>query len=277
MDKNLFPVITELTAQLPIYLTTVGGWSHQEDVHRVNGFPDYLWLQVLQGEGELTVEGKTSKIVAGQGMLLLPKIEYKYRATQKPWETRWVSFNGRHMADFLEPLGLNKNQVLYLTNPDLILSKMYQMFTIVESQTPSTNLECSGILYGLLLDLYKYTSQTEVRSKHHHFEQISPILTYIEEHYSDPLTLQQLSSQISVSPQYTCLLFQNTLGMRPFEYITKYRIRKAKELLIKSADTSISDVGRLVGYENSSYFIKLFKEHEGLTPNVFRSIYRRRR
>jgi YesN/AraC family two-component response regulator len=132
------------------------------------------------------------------------------------------------------------------------------------------SLKCSSLVYQLLLDLYRYGAETDVRSRQQYFEQLSPAIQFIEKYYNTPLTLDQLARELSVTPQYTCTLFQNALGLRPFEYLTKIRLRKAKELLILNRDFDIGEVAREVGYEHPSYFIKLFKRHEGMTPLHFR-------
>ncbi|MNJ00150.1 Bifunctional transcriptional activator/DNA repair enzyme AdaA [compost metagenome] len=75
-----------------------------------------------------------------------------------------------------------------------------------------------------------------------------------------------------MTPQHTCLLFQQTLGMRPFAYLTRYRLRKAKELLLQE-QLEVREIAKRVGYEDTSYFIKLFKRQEGVTPIRFRKIH----
>jgi AraC family transcriptional regulator of arabinose operon len=140
-------------------------------------------------------------------------------------------------------------------------------------QNYKDSIDASSKIYELLLDLHVYGAASEVRSKQQHIEHLTPILDYIEIHYPESIVLADLASLLAVSPQHICVLFQQTLGMRPFEYITKQRLRKAKELLLRKTDMEISQVARNVGYADASYFIKLFKQQEGLTPLVFRSTH----
>jgi YesN/AraC family two-component response regulator len=170
----------------------------------------------------------------------------------------------------LKSLHFFSSRVLTLANPDLLLKKLHDLHSVAESSDPLAGLECSSITYGLILDLYRYGSCTDVRSKQQYFDQLAPALHLIEDRFHQALTLGDLAARLSVSPQHTCLLFQLALGIRPFEYITKVRLRKAKELLIREPALSIAEVSRKVGYDNPSYFIKMFKRNEGITPKQFR-------
>ncbi|MDF2961387.1 MAG: XylS/AraC transcriptional regulator [Paenibacillus sp.] len=275
MDHNIFGVITEMELKFPVYVTSVGGWHNQEPMRRETGFLDYQWIQTLNGMGRLEVAGKSYSVSQGQGMLLFPHEKHEYFPVREPWTLKWVTFNGAHMADMLASMHFDASTVLYLTNPDLTLSKMVAILSLLQLQNPLRGVECSALVYQLLLDLFLYTSHSEVRSKQQHAEQLAPAFHYIEENYNQPVSLQQLAEKLGVTPQHTCLLFQQALGIRPFTYLTHYRLRKAKELLLQKLDMEVRDVARHVGYEDSSYFIKLFKKQEGITPSHFRKIHRR--
>ncbi|TDF92208.1 AraC family transcriptional regulator [Paenibacillus piri] len=274
MDHNIFGVITEMEQKFPIYVTSVGSWHNQEPMMREHGFPDFQWIQTLHGTGRLETGGKSYTVSQGQGMLLFPHEKHQYAPVREPWTLKWVTFNGAHMADMLASLHFHRSSVLNLTHPDITLSKMVSILSLLQMQNPLRGVECSALVYQLLLDLYLYTSRSEVRSKQQQAEQLAPAFHYIEENYNQPVSLQQLADRLGVTPQHTCLLFQQTLGIRPFAYITRYRLRKAKELLLQMMDMEVRDVARHVGYEDSSYFIKLFKQQEGVTPNHFRKIHR---
>lgn len=274
MDSNIFGVITEMDLKFPLYVTSAGCWYNQEPMIRETGFPDYQWIQTLKGTGQLNVNGTTYTVQEGQGMLLFPDERHEYKPVREPWSVQWVTFNGKHMADMLASMRFDTSTVLYVTNPDIILTKMQSILTVLQTEDPFRGVECSALGYQLLLDLFLYASHSEVRSKRQHVEQLAPIFAYIEEHYNQPISLRQLADQLQVSPQHTCLLFQQTLGLRPFAYLTKFRLRKAKELLLQQWDMEVRDVARQVGYEDTSYFIKLFKKQEGLTPSSFRKAHR---
>lgn len=273
MNGNIFTAVTETDMKLPIYLTNCGGWMNQDPMDRRLGFPDYQWIQTIHGEGVLETEGFSSRVSQGQGMLLVPNQRHRYYALQEPWGVVWVTFNGKHAADILSSLNLNCTQILYLSNPNRTLAKMNKVISLMTSADPLRSVEGSALVYETLLDLFIHGSSSEVRSKQQQYEHLEPAITYIEEHYGEDIALEQLAEQLNVTPQHTCLLFQQTLGMRPFEFITLHRMRKAKELLAHQTEMEIQEVGKAVGYAHASYFIKLFKRSEGVTPNTFRRLH----
>ena len=95
---------------------------------------------------------------------------------------------------------------------------------------------------------------------------------YIEKHYSEPITLTDIADSIHVSKNECCRCIKRCMGMTPFEYLLSYRIYRAAALLreASSAD-SIADIAIKVGFNNTSYFNKVFKKHMGCTPKEYRS------
>ncbi|NOV01054.1 helix-turn-helix transcriptional regulator [Paenibacillus planticolens] len=144
------------------------------------------------------------------------------------------------------------------------------MFSIRKN---GVSYEGSQLLYGLLIDLFQHTSTSETRSVQEHYEHLKPVIDYIGNHFDQPITLQDLANCLSVTPHYICVLFQQTFSTRPFEYINRFRIQKAKEYLQQFPTWEIQTIARKVGFESPSYFIKVFKKNEGLTPNDFRKLH----
>ena len=81
--------------------------------------------------------------------------------------------------------------------------------------------------------------------------------------------MEKLSEVSGMSKQYLCRLFRNTLDTRPMEYVAKRRIQAAKELLT-GTKMSIEEISEQTGFCDNSYFCKLFRRYEGITPTQFR-------
>lgn len=98
---------------------------------------------------------------------------------------------------------------------------------------------------------------------------IDIILNYIHQHYSDDITRTMLADLVYLNPDYMARLFKKQTHTSLINYITEYRMEKAKELL-QNPDIPIGTVASSVGYGNYSYFSKLFKDIVGSTPNEYR-------
>lgn len=110
---------------------------------------------------------------------------------------------------------------------------------------------------------------------HDHVHLRSPIvqnvLTFIHTHFDQGLSLKTLGQQFHVNAIYLGQLFQKEVGVVFSEYINRYRLEKAKELL-KTTHYRAGDIGKKVGYSDTTYFYKQFKKIVGTTPSEWRKI-----
>lgn len=97
-------------------------------------------------------------------------------------------------------------------------------------------------------------------------------LMYIQEHYSEHITLEQLADFIHVSKSECCRCFKRILQFSPFEYIMRFRILEAATLIQQNDPSAhtISSLAFSVGFNNTSYFNKLFKQYLYCTPSEYK-------
>lgn len=98
---------------------------------------------------------------------------------------------------------------------------------------------------------------------------IPKLLQYIEEHYTEPLTLTELARHFHFNPSYLSSLFKtyNHDGFK--EHLNTVRTGKAAELL-RAGEAPISEISSMVGYGDHSYFCKVFKKYYGSSPSSYR-------
>ena len=96
-----------------------------------------------------------------------------------------------------------------------------------------------------------------------------PILDYINEHLEEPLTLEILAKETHFSKYYLCELFRRKTGMTPMQYVRLLRISRAQRLLLSTSD-SISNIGLACGYDNFSFFCRVFRSVSGMSPSDYR-------
>ncbi|TXK83802.1 AraC family transcriptional regulator [Paenibacillus sp. N3.4] len=221
----------------------------------------------------LEIEGRTISLSKGQGMILYPGIPHRYFPIMEPWTVQWVEFNGNFAAPFLQSLDFHESTVFFITKPEIFQARINEINHLFSIRKHGSSYDGSQLLYGLLLDLFRYHSSSDTRSNHEQYEHLKPVIDFIENHFDQPITLQNLANQLAVTPHYMCVLFQQTIGARPFEYINRFRIQRAKEYLQQFPEWEIQTITRKVGFESPSYFIKVFKKNEGITPNDFRKMH----
>lgn len=96
------------------------------------------------------------------------------------------------------------------------------------------------------------------------------LVDWIEEHYSERITLDELGAICGLSPKYLCSFFKKMTGLTPMDYVNRLRIEKAC-ISISNGHTSITDAAFDSGFNELSYFSKLFKKYVGCTPSEYKS------
>lgn len=101
---------------------------------------------------------------------------------------------------------------------------------------------------------------------------VHQVLTYIDTHYADELSLKTLGAQYHIHPVYLGQLFHKETGVSFAEYINKYRIDKAKQQL-KNTNLKVHEIARKVGYWEIGYFYKQFRKYVGISPTDFKALH----
>ncbi len=129
-------------------------------------------------------------------------------------------------------------------------------------------------LWGLLLEqiVPKNISQTRENTVSLDESRVKEAILYIEQHYNEHITLDDLAASIHISKSECCRCFKRTLQLTPFEYLMKYRIFCAANMLQRNdPDThSMSSLALSVGFNNASYFNKVFKQYLHCTPSEYK-------
>ena len=98
---------------------------------------------------------------------------------------------------------------------------------------------------------------------------IENAIAYMKQHYNRPLTLKETADHVELNPSYFSTLFKQSCGSSFKEYLNSIRIEESKKLLA-ATDRSILDIALSIGFEDQSYFTKVFKKYTGLTPKQYR-------
>lgn len=98
---------------------------------------------------------------------------------------------------------------------------------------------------------------------------VTTLLQYVDAHFTEDMSREHLSELFYFAPDYITKIFRKETGMSFKNYIIEKRLDLAKKMLLKT-DDSIRDISLKVGYDNYSYFTRLFKKSFGVTPVEFR-------
>ena len=271
INIHIHPFIID-EKKLPFYVKLVGRNDSQEHITRINGYPVHQWIHCVKGKGKLLVDNKEFIISKNSGFYLPPMLTHEYFVLEAPWETHWIAFSGYEIDYFLNQLGLQDYAVFYFNDIKFLDNLLMEILSTAKTNTLTSGLRNSSKLYSFLIEIISTKRENIEEAGSSMYKKILPILNYIEDNYNRNPTIDDMSRIINTSPQYLCRLFKETLNMRPFTYLTKYRLQKAKELLVTDLNMKICDISKAVGYNDESYFCLLFKRNEGITPLEFRNM-----
>lgn len=169
--------------------------------------------------------------------------------------------------------GLTFLQQLRLKNPDLkvIILSAFSEFAYAQRAIDLHVMKylVKPISKDRLLEAIDLSlAQIELAPTIDHHASIQEALRYIEMHYNEPISSQEIAAVVHLNSSYFSTLFKQTVGMKFSHYLTTYRMKQAKKLLLENK-YSIEEISIRVGYQTSKYFIQIFKDYEKITPKQY--------
>ena len=140
-----------------------------------------------------------------------------------------------------------------------MLDKVEYLF---ELQDALVVAPCSG-------NAFQVENPTRTRRDYKRILQLKQVLEFIEKNYANPITLQELSASVSMSPKYFCRFFSEMTHQTPMDYLNHQRIEHACYQL-STTDDSITEIAYRNGFNDLSYFIRTFKKYKGITPGKYK-------
>jgi len=123
-----------------------------------------------------------------------------------------------------------------------------------------------------LKSIEKYFEEYLLQQKQIHILPTEKAINYIEGHYAESITLEEISEYVGLSPNYFSKVFKNEMGKGYSDFLIEYRIEKSKKLLAETTE-SVKSISVSVGYPDQKYFSKLFRKITGIKPSEYRKLY----
>lgn len=101
-------------------------------------------------------------------------------------------------------------------------------------------------------------------------ERMRAMLCFIHEHFAEPVALCQIARVGNVGARECLRCFQRTVGVSPIQYLIKYRVMRAEEMLLADAGRSVAEIAAACGFDSPSNFAKMFRRFYGAGPREYR-------
>lgn len=163
---------------------------------------------------------------------------------------------------------------IHLRNNDsvnILVSRLVQTFTATDrSKDVLIDLMIQELIVRLLQTKAKTHILSDPRRKYAH-TRIGHVIEYIKKNLTNKdLSIASLAEKAYMSSSHFHKTFKNTLGISPIDYVNSEKIKFAKQLMRKCRNMNIGQVALQSGFNNASYFNRIFKKYEKLTPQQYR-------
>ncbi|MCZ8510955.1 AraC family transcriptional regulator [Paenibacillus filicis] len=256
------------------------GWyicGPQYDIRRGAGnISDFQLKYIVKGSGFVTCNQVTYKVKQGQIFLLDLNSEHRYFSDPNdPWELLWVHFGGMQAPYYYEFLSADRCPIYETASSNAAFHTWFrEIVNLVKNRTAHFEVRVSTIIHQILCEMSLIQrNETEnitdiTRGKEYRTE-IWKGINFIEKHYNKQVTLEQTAKEAIISQYHFARLFKLHTGYSFSEYLIKYRLTQAKRMLMNT-DYPISEIAKQTGFTDSSYFSKLFKRYENMSPKQYR-------
>jgi len=253
--------------KLFLYPTSVGLFRYLPGykLYR-NSFDSILIMFMRKGECEVKTGGRVYHASAGQVVLLNCYEPHTYW-TNTGWEAEWLHIAGANVMEYYHAINGSSTPVITLKDTyrfEKYLHKIYLQFKeCISTKEALYNNYIVNILTELLIS--KDVTHSEKVSS----SIIEDTIAYINEHLTEPLTLESLAGQASLSPFYFSRLFKKETGFSPHEYVIATRVNNAR-FLLKSSNHTVKNICFSSGFTSESNFCTTFKKVTSYTPSEYR-------
>lgn len=226
---------------------------------------------ISKGSGIYTARKKTYHLNAGDAFLIIPgDIIYYAADEQDPWQFSFFAFDGKAADEVLKKTKFQDDVLaIHCDGTESLISLVNTTLTKLQ-QTP-TNYEFYATSQLLkMLDFFSLKSAvTIITNESIRHSLVKNVVSFIDLHYTDNITVDSISAVFSVNRSYLCRIFKEETRLSPKEYITRCRMETARKLLLES-ELPISEIAIVCGYNSFSSFFKTFQAFYNSSPKSYR-------
>lgn len=235
------------------------------------------WCEVAyirSGKGYYTVDHREYTVTAGDLVLMnVGKLHAARSDREDPME-RWVcAFNDLHLlgrpANCLIPD--NTSPVVYVGEKkgEVISSLCQMLLDACDHPSRSSYLASQHAVSTILSIVDEVAGTTPMDADAPEDALARDIISYIDLHYTESLTLESLAGEFFISPSHLSHVVKKAYGQAPIAYLLDRRIGESIRLLA-STSLPISDIAEMVGFPNLNHYSAAFKKKTGVSPGVYR-------
>ena len=239
-------------------------------------------MQMLGGTAEITIGNETFSAKAGD--IYIINQEELHRIVSEDATLSYSTFifplqalafaTGDNAQAYLEPLMQNTMrfpvQILQNESKALLCDILKRILSAAEQKAAGYELMIKALLLQLIAELICHGELIAVQqSPSEKSRRLKQILEYIQNNYAAPLTITAMADTFHMSEKYFSRYFRTATGQNFTAYLNAVRIENAR-ILLRETDRTVLEIALECGYENVSYFNRVFRSQMGFSPLKYR-------
>lgn len=256
-------------SKIYLYPIAVGYFYYEPGYYlRRNSYDSFLLMHITEGSLKLKFEGLTARAAKNQFVLLDCYRPHEY-GNDDAAQVCWLHFDGLVARNYYDLITSAHGNILSPENPQAVLHAMSEILSVYRDSSPVKESTVSGHITQALTELLNVRSDSG--NKFSHSKVVGNSLAYINEHFREPLSLDDIAKNANLSPYHFSRVFTAETGYTPHQYLIAARINSAKFHLQIAGGMPIKEIAFATGFNSESSFCSTFKKWEGLTPSEYRA------
>lgn len=284
VDENMNEIMDDMSPGFPYFMHITDlteqpfPWHWHEELEL--GFLDVGKAKILTTEQEYLVE-------KGDVFFVNSNVIHMFEAFELNKETVEIvnlfhpvllsgHFHSVFETKYIRPITRNHQlQVVILKADTDAADKIRECLKKIQKIHAETDAEffIRNLLSEAWYDLFQEINRNPLLAKTENGnsqERIRTMISFICEHYSEKITLDDIADSASISTREATRSFKKAIGQSPIDYLLSYRLNNTQKLLL-STSRSITDIAYENGFTDSAYFSKAFKKQYGISPSEYRA------
>lgn len=256
-------------------LLSVASSKYEGDWHSVPHTHNHVELfYIIGGQGQFLIEDKLYPVNTNHLVIINPNVTHtEVSLNAQPLEYIVLGIGGIELAVNDDTGG--RFCILDHYGSVEISSSLRNILREMEQKQPGFEDVCQAFMEILVIRLMRSTALSvpdpnQAVSANH---QCAAVRRYIDQHFKEALTLDQLAQQAHMNKYYLSHTFKREYGVSPIQYMLTRRLEESKYLLAET-DLSMSQISQMLGFSSLSYFSQVFRRMQSVTPMEYRQAIR---
>lgn len=226
----------------------------------------YLFHYVVSGKGTFRTKDETYRLSAGQGFLICPdQLTYYEADRDDPWTYLWLGFDGTEATKILSDCGLSSANPIYTDRSGGELETTINAIIEAFERNQNDKYHILSLFYSAVALMQSETAVKRPGEKSY----VEKALDYLHHNYTYRIRIEDIARYVGLDRTYLFKLFVKHVGVAPQEYLIRYRLEHAADLL-RGTKLSTTEIAYSCGFRDSPSFCKHFKKHYGIPPLHYR-------